>query len=710
MSTVKLKGQEALLEWCRAQTSTYGLSVTDFQRSWQDGLAFCALLHSFNPEYIPFSALKKESRRENLELAFKTAHSLGISQLLEVDDLLSDDPDSNSIISYISQYYHYFLNTKTQNTKNPATTELELDDEIGLPKTQNLCPLCSQPLAGEVVQANGSIYHLGCYTCQDCKQDLFGVESRSIDGRVYCENCALIQLSAPAQSNEDGETSPDDENPLESVVSTGPRLGGVAKSRPKGAKGRRPSQKKPNKDDRIRLEDEYLKRQEEEESRNATKPGALSRMESVEAEQMKANLPRKNLGGGGGGGNPLLNDIANRLVQRQQNTTNLSVFDDIEKKKTNAQAADQPQTELQKKLQRLKETKDKASSAPIVLGETKTTTNTNSNTTTNTNSSPNTNSSRSPSSTPTSPGQARPFKANGSSDLADSREASPYSSRIEQSLDRDQTPEPPASVMQMQNRLKASVRLDKVVSYRYEEQAMNMEGFLQKKEGGVLKSWSKRWITVRAPGMLLSFTSAPTCTPDKHDKYRASQPPTEMMSLHAVISISSSVPRDGIFVVASTDATWFLQAESTQVMELWINFLNTKVRESKMRSKDASKPVNVDDENSRIPPKEGMLQKREMAGWWRTYYFQVQDGFIYFSKAKGGKQQGKVALYQCEMKEYNWKRHPGSFMITSKNAEIVAKAEDESEMHKWLNAILLHKIAIEKVINTIAAEKTKVRG
>ena len=34
-----------------------GIDITNFSSSWNDGLAFCAMLHSYLPEHIPFKEL-----------------------------------------------------------------------------------------------------------------------------------------------------------------------------------------------------------------------------------------------------------------------------------------------------------------------------------------------------------------------------------------------------------------------------------------------------------------------------------------------------------------------------------------------------------------------------------------------------------------------------------------------------------------------------
>lgn len=42
-----------LVEWARTCTKGYrGVKVKDMTTSWRDGLAFCAILHSFHPDKV----------------------------------------------------------------------------------------------------------------------------------------------------------------------------------------------------------------------------------------------------------------------------------------------------------------------------------------------------------------------------------------------------------------------------------------------------------------------------------------------------------------------------------------------------------------------------------------------------------------------------------------------------------------------------------
>ena len=49
------------------------MNVTNFSTSWNDGLAFCALIHNFYPEAFDFKELSPKNRRHNFNLAFKAA-------------------------------------------------------------------------------------------------------------------------------------------------------------------------------------------------------------------------------------------------------------------------------------------------------------------------------------------------------------------------------------------------------------------------------------------------------------------------------------------------------------------------------------------------------------------------------------------------------------------------------------------------------------
>uniref|UniRef100_A0A3B5L9H0 Cytospin-A n=1 Tax=Xiphophorus couchianus TaxID=32473 RepID=A0A3B5L9H0_9TELE len=98
--------RNALLKWCQKKTEGYpNIDVTNFSSSWSDGLAFCALLHTYLPAHIPYQELISQDKVRNLTLAFQAAESIGIKTSLLMK---TDRPDWQSVMQYVSQIYKYF--------------------------------------------------------------------------------------------------------------------------------------------------------------------------------------------------------------------------------------------------------------------------------------------------------------------------------------------------------------------------------------------------------------------------------------------------------------------------------------------------------------------------------------------------------------------------------------------------------------------------
>ncbi|XP_066515119.1 spectrin family protein isoform X2 [Hoplias malabaricus] len=110
----KKSAKDALLLWCQMKTAGYpNVNVHNFTTSWRDGLAFNAIVHKHRPDLIEFDTLKRSNAHYNLQNAFNVAEKeLGLTKLLDPEDVNVDQPDEKSIITYVATYYHYFSKMK----------------------------------------------------------------------------------------------------------------------------------------------------------------------------------------------------------------------------------------------------------------------------------------------------------------------------------------------------------------------------------------------------------------------------------------------------------------------------------------------------------------------------------------------------------------------------------------------------------------------
>nr|XP_057926995.1 cytospin-A [Doryrhamphus excisus] len=102
--------RNALLKWCQKKTEGYqNIDITNFSSSWNDGLAFCALLHTYLPAHIPYQELSSQDKRRNFTLAFQAAESVGIKCTLDINEMVhTERPDWQNVMTYVTAIYKYF--------------------------------------------------------------------------------------------------------------------------------------------------------------------------------------------------------------------------------------------------------------------------------------------------------------------------------------------------------------------------------------------------------------------------------------------------------------------------------------------------------------------------------------------------------------------------------------------------------------------------
>ncbi|XP_035934296.1 smoothelin-like protein 2 [Halichoerus grypus] len=103
--------KQLLLQWCRKKTLGYQhVDLQNFSSSWSDGMAFCALVHSFFPDAFDYSALSPAQPQRNFELAFSMAENLAnCERLIEVEDMMvmGHKPDPMCVFTYVQSLYNH---------------------------------------------------------------------------------------------------------------------------------------------------------------------------------------------------------------------------------------------------------------------------------------------------------------------------------------------------------------------------------------------------------------------------------------------------------------------------------------------------------------------------------------------------------------------------------------------------------------------------
>lgn len=94
--------------------SDSGIEIKDFGASWRDGIAFLAIVDAIKANLINLAEMRKASNRTRLETAFDVAENeLGITRLLDPEDVDVPKPDEKSIMTYVAQFLHKYPEPKS---------------------------------------------------------------------------------------------------------------------------------------------------------------------------------------------------------------------------------------------------------------------------------------------------------------------------------------------------------------------------------------------------------------------------------------------------------------------------------------------------------------------------------------------------------------------------------------------------------------------
>lgn len=108
------KKEQVLLSWFKKRIKGYNnINIEDFNsESWKNGLALCAILHSYQPDLIDLNSLNKTNVGKNFQIALNVAEKLGIPKLIDKQDLMEQNINKSLIINYLLSIYHILENGK----------------------------------------------------------------------------------------------------------------------------------------------------------------------------------------------------------------------------------------------------------------------------------------------------------------------------------------------------------------------------------------------------------------------------------------------------------------------------------------------------------------------------------------------------------------------------------------------------------------------
>ena len=118
ISEEELSARDGLLLWCQKVTKDYSnVKIENFYSSWENGLAFAAIIHKHRPDLIDYSSMSAATAKDNLKTSFDVAsEKLGLPRLLEVEDFENlSKSDEKSIMTYVACMWKAFASSqKTQ--------------------------------------------------------------------------------------------------------------------------------------------------------------------------------------------------------------------------------------------------------------------------------------------------------------------------------------------------------------------------------------------------------------------------------------------------------------------------------------------------------------------------------------------------------------------------------------------------------------------
>eukprot|EP00794_Sanderia_malayensis_P015056 gene15056-16609_t len=99
--------EDSLLDWALEIMVDYeGCEINDLSSGWENGVAFCNIMHFYENDKVPIEKINSSTQRSNLMIAFQVASDVGINVPISVQEFMkSKVADANKVFDVLYAIY-----------------------------------------------------------------------------------------------------------------------------------------------------------------------------------------------------------------------------------------------------------------------------------------------------------------------------------------------------------------------------------------------------------------------------------------------------------------------------------------------------------------------------------------------------------------------------------------------------------------------------
>jgi len=244
-------------------------------------------------------------------------------------------------------------------------------------------------------------------------------------------------------------------------------------------------------------------------------------------------------------------------------------------------------------------------------------------------------------------------------------------------------------------RLAHVAKTREIVEFRPEEITSiqpSKEGFLLKKESGLVKAWKKRYFVLQNQRLEYSISEKEKGTP------------IGFLDLNVTFEVKT-FPTDNSFSIVTNESSILLQCEGATSLQEWVDAIQSLTKTRKSYHASSSSWIR----EMKTKEKEGILYKQGYTVKnWKARWFVMRKGFLsyYAPENDGGLQiRGIIPLQSARIVWSSAEESPTnslSFQVVTSQRIYHLYAENERDTEDWIDSIRKHVADIDKKIHGVS--------